>query len=246
MTAKQLPLPIPPKAKVVRPVVAEAHLLTAQQDGMELLATLSKAYTGVFTPDLHSAEEEYIDELAKTQLQTPLEFVNTVWLLTDVTRSFTHQLVRTRIGVSYVQQSLRFAEIEEGGGVSFLASREIPDSQLPEYVHACQTALDAYHHLVKMGSPRQAARGVLPHNVLTHVYWSVNLRTLSTVMRQRLCCQADRTEWVPLLLSMRKQLRAVYGPDVMQFLLSNVEKGEPCGYGASFDRPCEWVDSIPD
>jgi flavin-dependent thymidylate synthase len=222
--------------EIVRPPAFQVDLLSVQSDAAPLLATLAEAYTGKYTPDL-TLGLGWIDEISKTALQTPLEFINTVFLLQNVTRAFTHQLVRTRIGVAYVQESMRFATMDK---IKVLATKEIDDSELPTYELAARAAISAYLGLVRRGVPRQAARGILPTNVLTHVYWSVNLRTLQTVMRQRLCCQADHNEWVPILLEMRKQLIYKIGPEVKPFLLSNKERGEACGYGASFDRPCTW------
>jgi hypothetical protein len=49
------------------------------------------------------------EELSKTRLNTPLEGVTVKFMLEAVTRSFTHQLVRQRVGAYYVQESLRFA-----------------------------------------------------------------------------------------------------------------------------------------
>lgn len=227
--------------EIVRPPAFEVHLLSTQTDSVPLLATLAEAYEGKYEPEL-SWNFNMVDEIAKTALQTPLEFINTVWLLKGVTRAFTHQLVRTRIGVAYVQESMRFAELEK---VRVLATREVPDNELPTYELAARSAIAAYHGMVRRGVPRQAARGILPTNVLTNIYWSVNLRTLQTVMRQRLCCQADTNEWVPILVAMRKMLVKAIGPEVKQFLLSNVERGVPCGYGAKFDRPCSWANGVP-
>lgn len=232
---------VPDYFEVVRPPAFEVHLLSAQEQAVPMLAKLSKAYTGVYEPD-PEWEFSWVDEIAKTALQTPLEFINFIFLLKGVTRAFTHQLVRTRIGVAYVQQSMRFAELEK---VRVLATREIPDNELPTYEMAVRSAVATYHGLVRRDVPRQAARGILPTNVLTHVYWSVNLRTLQTVIQQRLCCQADTNEWVPILVEMRKQLLKKVGSEVKPFLLSNVERGLPCGYGAKFDRPCSWKDRTP-
>lgn len=227
--------------EVVRPPAFEVHLLSTQEYATPMLAKLAKAYTGVYEPD-PEWELGWVEEISKTALQTPLEFINFIFLLKNVTRAFTHQLVRTRIGVAYVQQSMRFAELDL---VKVLATREIPDNELPTYELAVRHAVASYHGLVRRGVPRQAARGLLPTNVLTHVFWSVNLRTLQTVMQQRLCCQADTNEWVPILIEMRKQLLHAVGPEIKPFLLSNVERGLPCGYGAKFDRECTWKDRMP-
>lgn len=228
--------------QIVRPPAFQVHLLSWQHEAAPLLATLARAYTGVYEPEL-TLDLSWTHEIEKTALQTPLEFINFVFLLNGVTRAFTHQLVRTRIGVAYVQESMRFAELRD---IKVLATREIPDNEFATYELAARNAVAAYEGLVSRGVPRQAARGILPTNILTHVFWSVNLRTLQTVMRQRLCCQADTNEWVPILIRIRKLLQKKYGNDIDQFLRGNKERGESCGYGAKFDRPCTWEKGIPD
>lgn len=222
--------------EIVRPPAFLVDLLSVQGEATPLLATLAEAYTGKYTPEL-SLELGWIKEIEKTALQTPLEFVNFVFLLRGVTRAFTHQLVRTRIGVAYVQESMRFAELRT---IRVLATNEIPDAELMTYEAGIRVAVAAYNGMISRGVPRQAARGVLPTNILTDIYWSVNLRTLQTVIRQRLCCQADANEWAPILTEIRRLLIAKVGPEIRPFLLSNVERGLPCGYGAKFDRPCSW------
>jgi len=228
--------------EIVRPPAFQVNLVSQQSDAVPLLATLTQAYTGVFTPEL-TIKLSWTKELEKTSLQTPLEFINFVFLLQGVTRAFTHQLVRTRIGVAYVQESMRFANLRT---IRVLATNELPRNELMTYELAVRHAVSSYRAMVERGISKQAARGLLPTNILTDVYWSVNLRTLQTVMRQRLCCQADTNEWVPILLAMRRLLIRRVGPELGPFLLSNKERGEECGYGAKFDRPCTWVNGPED
>src|SRR5262245_42567602 len=91
--------------------VAEVDLVGYTTDGSKLIAMLARGYDQVFETMMGSEElEHYTNELAKTRLQTPLDAVSLTFLIRNVTRSWTHQMVRYRIGTSFVQQSLRFLE----------------------------------------------------------------------------------------------------------------------------------------
>jgi flavin-dependent thymidylate synthase len=96
-----------------RPTV---RLLDAPNDPLGKLAFIAKAYQGVFEQDYSYITDEdrkyYIQDMEKNILGMPSEAVQFHFLLENVTRSFTHQLVRTR-HASYAQESMRFAVKED-------------------------------------------------------------------------------------------------------------------------------------
>ena len=85
-------------------------------DPLGQLAQLGKGYQGIFIRRLEEISDTdrqyYITDEEKNILGTPSEFPMFHFLIENVTRSFTHQLVRTR-HASYVQESMRFAVKED-------------------------------------------------------------------------------------------------------------------------------------
>jgi thymidylate synthase (FAD) len=207
------------------------------------MALATRGYTGVYNTQI-TTEETYdmLAQIVKTKLQTPFEMVHTFWLLEDVSRAFTHQLVRYRVGTSVVQESMRFF----GTHGAYRVLSTVPGNINPgrdarkAYRKAAIIAIDTYHNLVEKGIPDQDARGVLPTNILTRLWFSCSLRTLQNILPQRLCCQAQPGEWQLIVREMRRQIGIRMGMDISDLLRAPYELGIPCGYRASFDRPCEW------
>jgi len=141
---------------------------------------------------LGMAEESLDEELGYvfSTISGPLEFVNYTFLITGVTRAFTHQLVRHRVGVSFAQQSQRFAEQE---GFNYLTTGSINrDDRLGEiYDNTMDGIQSGYSELLAEGANQQDARGVLPTNILTNILMKMNLRSLSSLMEVRLCVRSQ-------------------------------------------------------
>jgi flavin-dependent thymidylate synthase len=153
------------------------------------------------------------DDVFRTRLRAPLEFVHLHFFISGVTRSLTHQMVRQRTAV-YAQESLRFAVKELSGDTVALppSLRGLPED------HAWMTVWDkaqgdaqlAYRALVDAGMPAEDARGLLPHNVRTRLHYATNLRNLLEHVGNRMCTQAQ-FEWRELLFRMREALLGLGG-----------------------------------
>lgn len=52
--------------------------------------------------------------------------------------------------------------------------------------YACQKSFEAYHQLLRVGCPRELARGVLPVNTYTHFFGTVDLHNLAHFLKLRL------------------------------------------------------------
>lgn len=136
------------------------------------------------------------------------EFVNYTFLLQDVTRAFTHQLVRHRVGFSFAQQSMR---VFPATGFAYY----IPDGiQNDEYQSALYTNCmgdiqEFYNLLLGKGASIQDARGVLPTNICTNILVGCNLRSLSELMCSRLCVRAQG-EFQKAALEMKKLVQKVH------------------------------------
>jgi len=225
------------------PPCATVELQSYPANAEQTIAKLTRGYKGIYDSGYVLADEvaEAYDDLAKTALKTPMEPMSFVFLLTGVSRAFTHQLVRTRIGASYVQESMRFLGHKSKYKVLITGDAT---KRMKEYAHVVAKSIEEYELELSEGIPSEDARGVLPTNIMTSVYVGYALSTLAYVFKQRVCCQAQQGEWSPILVEMRKQIRATCGDKVAGLIKANVELGKPCGYGASFDRPCTWKNGI--
>lgn len=230
---------------VVSTGIAEVFLLATTEFPDEILATMCEGYKGAFSPNvflnIHDGEkiQKAYDDITKTKLKTPLEMINTIWLLQNVSRSFTHQLVRTRLA-SYVQESMRFLGHKKVYRVIAHGSLATNEQALDLYVQSVAHSIETYEDLVDMGVPSEEARGTLPTDILTSIYVSFPFSTLQRVYDQRMCCQAQQGEWQPILKQMKKLLYKDISPYLSNLLTAPYERGEECGYAASFDRPCKW------
>lgn len=237
----------------VKPAAATVTLCNYTKNPNSAMLLTTRAYKGIYNPNAGEIVEDYtasnaLEDIQKTKLQTPLEMVHMLWLLQDVTRAFTHQIVRYRVGTAFVQESMRFFGMHKVFKVLITgkASSDIPYedhekwTNLMVYESGAVAAIESYVELRDAGVPDQDARGLLPTNILTNIYFDCSLRTLQNIFPQRLCCQAQQGEWQPILKEMRLQIKEQMGDGIEALLRAPYEKGEDCGYRASFDRPCIW------
>lgn len=211
-----------PAMFTAEPVAADegpkVYLLTMTPDPLGAIAGAAKLYKGQVVRDLAEVTDEerldFFEQIQKTHLKAPFEFVQFHFLIEGVTRGFTHQMVRQRTA-TYVQESMRFAVKEDmpvGLPPSLAgtkAARNVDDRfdaanakggpRSPEYQRvlwedALDKVQDTYDILVNSGMPAEDARGLLPTNVLTRLHYRTDLRALLEHGGNRLCTQAQ-FEW---------------------------------------------------
>ncbi len=117
------------------------------------------------------------------------EFIDYIFLITEVTRAFTHQLVRHRVGTSFAQQAQRVANMENFDYLRTGSCDKMPHMKI--YNMCMEEIASNYKKLMDMGARAQDARGVLPTNILTNIMFKANLRTLSGIADVRLCIRAQ-------------------------------------------------------
>jgi flavin-dependent thymidylate synthase len=205
-----------------------ATLVSMTANPLRVMAAASEMYQGRVVRDpgtvSRSTALEWLDSATKNKLQAPLEFIDLHFLLENVTRAFTHQLVRQRTAV-YVQESLRFAVKEDAefevalppslagtqGGAPLGAEGDTEEWQRNVWDEAVRHASEAYAHLVNSGVPAEDARGLLPTNIGTRVHYKTNLRNLAEQSGVRLCSQAQH-EWKQVWVEMIRAI-LLYGPE---------------------------------
>lgn len=202
----------------------QVHLLSMNHDPLGSVAAACKMYKGEVVRDLKTVTDdergEYLEQITKTKLKAPFEFVKFHFLIEGVTRSFTHQLVRQRTAV-YAQESLRFA-VKDDMPVALPPSLqvEMPEETLnPEWYdltpiqkarlrweESIKEIGATYDYLINCGIPAEDARGLLPHNVMTRVHYSTDLRALLDHAGNRLCTQAQ-FEWRLVFAQIARSIR---------------------------------------
>ena len=120
-------------------------------------------------------------DLQATKLQTPAGFINTIWLLKNVTRNYCTQLTRSRIGVAFVQESLRFRNKRNA---EFFCSAKT-EAGKATFRSLCEASLSAYNYMLESGEATEDARSVLPGSICTHIFASINLQTLAAIYSSR-------------------------------------------------------------
>jgi len=87
-------------------------VLSCNPDPLGSVAMATMTYEGKFPGGLDEITDEqrrfYLADVQKAKRWAPLEFVNIHFLISGVSRTFTHQLVRQRTA-AYAQESMRFA-----------------------------------------------------------------------------------------------------------------------------------------
>lgn len=124
----------------------------------------------------------------KDTIKSSWEFVDYVFEVSEVTRAFTHQYVRTRTG-SFAQESQRTIDASGNGFLGL--NEEHTEVNRLTFKGAAGIAFDAYSTMLGNGVPAQDARGVLPTATFTSIVAKFNLRTLHDMAKLRLCTRTQ-------------------------------------------------------
>jgi flavin-dependent thymidylate synthase len=185
------------------------NLISHTAGALELLLRTKNTRLGFDSdPETWSAEKktEHLEYMRDT-LKSSWEFCVYVFEIEDVSRSFTHQLVRTRTG-SYAQESQRTVDVSDHPIVEPPAiANDLRKHQIWEA--GAETARQAYAALIEEGAKPGDARGVLPTNVSTSIVAQFSLRTLHEMAKVRLCTRASG-EYQNVFRAMRDAVHAVH------------------------------------
>ena len=201
------------KAEPMREPGISVSLLWMTPDPLGAIAAACRMYEGYPTYDLNDITDErrshYFEQVEKTHLKAPLEFVKFHFFLEGVDRAFTHQMVRQRTAV-YAQESMRFAVKEDLSAEtplppSLMGLKE-DDPRVLAWRRALSGVEEAYNQLVNSGVPAEDARGLLPHATTTRLNYSTDLRALLDHAGNRLCTQAQY-HWRVVFTKIRQAIR---------------------------------------
>jgi thymidylate synthase (FAD) len=139
-------------------------------------------------------QAEYFLNIMRSGHGSVLEHANYTFILWDVSRIFTHELVRHRAGSAFSQESMRFVRIDDIG----FRIPESMESMRTEIVEILETLEDfqikAADHfgLDEPGMPfhdkkeiTSAMRRLAPEGISTMIIWTANVRTIRHVLQAR-------------------------------------------------------------
>ena len=122
-----------------------------------------------------------LDYMVNT-IKSSWEFVDATFCIEGVSRGFTHQFVRNRLG-SYAQQTMRILDM---GDFDYITGPSIVTEEQKDIYDGCMKVIsDAYKMLLEAGVKIEDARGLLPTNISTNIVCKFNLRALSQMMMSR-------------------------------------------------------------
>jgi len=155
------------------------------------------------------------------------------FVISDVSRSLTHQLVRHRIA-SYAQQSQRYVNLHEP---CYVVPPTINrnESLKKAYEKTMQTIWNEYNKLIEMEIPAEDARYVLPNATCTNIIVTMNARSLLNFFELRCCLHA---QWEIRMLA-NKMLNLVKKKASILFK----DAGPSCktkGYCPEQKKDCKW------
>lgn len=149
------------------------------------------------------SHDEHIKNLIVSGHHSCLEHATFNFAIWNISRSCSHELVRTRIGVSYSQCSQRYVDSSDVGFIIPKAIQELAVSKpeiLDKWMQSCKQSRDFYEELTteleelykdnpsrieRRKAARQAARSVLPNATETKIVMTLNGRSIRYFMNLR-------------------------------------------------------------
>lgn len=166
-----------------------------------------------------------------------IEHLPLTFLVEDVSRALTHQLVRHRIA-SYSQLSQRYAKVDTNNNWyvtpnSILQSNDRVNSNIYTKYDSIMTKIaEFYKEMCEAGIPNEDARFILPNACYTSIIVSMNARAFSETCVLRTC---NKAQWEirELFIEMRNLIRNVY-PNIYELCFPNCvyhhcKESKPCG-----------------
>lgn len=109
------------------------------------------------------------------------EHISFTFLIEDISRVATHQLVRHRMA-SYLQMSQRSTKMDN---VKIIVPPSVPDDMKELFQATQEDSLELYNYLMEKGVPMDDARYVMPHGDETRLVMTLNGSSLMHFLKLR-------------------------------------------------------------
>ena len=197
----------------------------------EKLAELSAA---ICVDKLDNPSDKGFEKAIKSGHYSILEHLPLTFLVEDISRACSHQLIRHRIA-SYSQQSQRYAKVntEEQWFVIPESVVSCSLNVISKYNSLMEDIARFYNEMCSKGIPNEDARMVLPNACFTSIMVSMNARAFAEAATLRTC---NRAQWEirQMFKLMRDSIRDIY-PHAWEKCFPNCTKkcgcleAKPCG-----------------
>lgn len=172
-------------------------------DSEELVEFMGRLCYRSFKPGLNpniskvrEGNDKYLAHIIGVGHGSVTEHVGVNFVFHDVSRVFTHELVRHRVGVAISQESLRYVRLEalKMWLPSCIKGYDVPEQifiETVEYLEAQQRRLAEYFDIDntksfdKKKKLTSAFRRIAPIGLATSIGWSGNIRTLRHLIEMR-------------------------------------------------------------
>lgn len=183
---------------------------------------------------VRKGNEQYLKHILEVGHEAILEHVTLNFILKDVSRVFTHELVRHRVGVAYSQESLRFVRLTDLGfrvpdcikqneEASKIFTDMIQRMEEAQIKLAEVTGISDEEKFSVKKELTSAFRRIAPMGVSTSIFFSCNIRELRHVILRRTAI--DSEEEMRLVFDQIAQIITKRFPHFFQDMSRN-EKGE--------------------
>lgn len=185
----------------------------SEEDFARMATIAGKGHSGAtFDLENFDVDELIVSDAWKGGLGQIKEFGKLVFLVTGCSRGFTHEIVRTRIGAAYIQQTLRHTNMgnPDVRMPESLAAYSYPNKEddvkremaVAMWKTAVQASRDAYQALVEADFPFQDARTCLPIGTETWIIIAYDMRSWLDTYAAR-ACQMFYPEMVQIMKLMK-------------------------------------------
>jgi thymidylate synthase (FAD) len=160
-------------------IAAAARLCYRDVSAINLMGSLEQAEI-----------ERLLDTVISSGHNSVLEHVTFMFAIDGISRVTTHQLVRSRVGIAFSQQSQRYTKV---GSTDHVIPRTIEDAGLAGgYIDLALKCQDFYKRAIEAGVPKEDARYVLVQGIETRIVMTVNMSKLIQMYGLNACF---RSQW---------------------------------------------------
>lgn len=176
----------------------------APSDGEKLIEVMGRLCYKSFEPGLNpnvtkirEDNRDYIQNIIRVRHGSVIEHVTVNFIFADVSRIFTHEFVRHRVGTAISQESLRFVRLDDLG---FWAPTVIRENE--QFMEICCRTFAELEKLqlelaktLDLDNPNKkfkekkiitsAMRRIAPLGLATAIGWSANIRTIRATLEVR-------------------------------------------------------------
>ncbi|MEW6556445.1 MAG: FAD-dependent thymidylate synthase [Elusimicrobiota bacterium] len=202
------------------------ELLAITPDAEKLVENAGRTCYMSFDKKTAGSEKRFIQGLIKAGHTSVLEHAYVTFRLKDVSRAFTHQLVRHRL-CAFSQQSQRYVNEKN---FTYITPEKIKNNDEAKklYDNFLENARDIYTRLQSLNIPNEDARYILPNACCSEIVFSTNFRELRHIFEVR---GSKRAQWeirevcIELLKIIRQKAPSVFGDFVIDEKERTIIKG---------------------